>query len=152
MITQEELNLRLNKNGWKWQLVSNATPGIIRIQLSDDEIIETCWRKCIEAPTLQEALDKAEKFVDSINAYKYGQALMSQTRRIMEILEPKKDLMPIDSLGLCNIENLYRLYDLLCYVVAVLIENNLASDKTIKEISEWQGRIAAELGIDTPEG
>ena len=70
----------------------------------------------------------------------------------MEILEPEKDLMPIDGLGLCNIENLYRLYDLLCYVVAVLIENNLASDKTIKEISEWQGRIAAKLGIDTPEG
>ena len=100
MITQEELNLRLNKNGWKWQLVSNATPGIIRIQLSDDEIIETCWRKCIEAPTLQEALDKAEKFVDSINAYKYGQALMSRKRITLRLIRQSrksangKDVLP----------------------------------------------------------
>lgn len=71
-ITQEELSKRLNKNGWNWCLVSNLTPGIIRIQLSDDGEEETGWRKCIEAPSLEQAVEKAEKFVGSINAYEYG--------------------------------------------------------------------------------
>lgn len=48
------------------------TPGIIRIQLSDDGEEETGWRKCIEAPNLEQAVFDAEKFVASINAYEYG--------------------------------------------------------------------------------
>jgi hypothetical protein len=71
-ITIDELNKRLNKNGWAWCLISDATPGIIRIQLSDDGEIETLWRKCIEAPTLEQAVIEAEAFVESINAYEYG--------------------------------------------------------------------------------
>lgn len=70
-ITQEELSRRLNKNGWSWCLISNLTPGIIRIQLSDDGEEETGWRKCIEAPTIEEAVNKAEDFVTNTNAYKY---------------------------------------------------------------------------------
>lgn len=72
MITQEELNKRLNKNGWMWFLISNATPGIFRIQLGDDGEEETVWRKCIEASSLEQAVNDAEKFVESINAYEYG--------------------------------------------------------------------------------
>jgi hypothetical protein len=71
-ITQEELSRRLNVNGRMWFLISNATPGIIRIQLGDDGEEETLWRKCIEAPTLEQAVKDAEKFVRSINAYEYG--------------------------------------------------------------------------------
>jgi hypothetical protein len=71
-ITQEELSRRLNKNGWAWHLISNMIPGIVRIQLGDDGEEETMWRKCIEAPTLDEAVTAAEKFVESINAYEYG--------------------------------------------------------------------------------
>lgn len=71
-ISAEELSRRLNKNGWAWHLISNATPGVIRIQLGDDGEDETGWRKCVEAPTLDEAVSKAEKFVESINAYEYG--------------------------------------------------------------------------------
>lgn len=70
-ITQEELHKRLNKNGWNWCLVSNLGDDI-RIQLSDDGEEETGWRKCIEAPTLKGAIDKAEELVNSINAYEYG--------------------------------------------------------------------------------
>jgi hypothetical protein len=75
-ISQEELSLRLNKNGWSWCLISNLTPGIIRIQLSDDGEDETGWRKCVEAPTLEEAVNEAEKLVNSINAYDYGRQTM----------------------------------------------------------------------------
>jgi len=71
-ITQDELNRRLNKNGWMWHLVSNLTPGVIRIQLADDGEEETNWRKCIEAPTFEQAVKDAEQFVESINAYEYG--------------------------------------------------------------------------------
>lgn len=78
-ITQEELSRRLNVNGWAWHLISNATPGIIRIQLADDGEEETNWRKCIEAPTLEQAVKDAEEFVRSINAYEYGK-LISHSR------------------------------------------------------------------------
>lgn len=71
-ITEQELNTRLNKNGWAWHLISNATPGIVRIQLGDDGEEESGWRKCIEAPTLEQAVNDAETFVKSINAYEYG--------------------------------------------------------------------------------
>jgi hypothetical protein len=71
-ITQEELSRRLNKNGWSWHLVSNLTSGIIRIQMGDDGEEESMWRKCFEAPTLEEAVTKAETFIESINAYEYG--------------------------------------------------------------------------------
>lgn len=71
-ITEEEVNRRLNKNGWAWHLISNLTPGVIRIQLGDDGEEETNWRKCIEAPTLEKAVKDAESFVESINAYEYG--------------------------------------------------------------------------------
>lgn len=75
-ITQEELSRRLNKNGWAWHLISNLTPGVIRIQMGDDGEEETGWRKCIEAPTLEQAVAKAEKLVNSINAYEYGKTQM----------------------------------------------------------------------------
>jgi hypothetical protein len=71
-ITANELTERLNKNGWKWHLLSNITPGVVRIQLGDDGTEETLWRKCIEAPTLEQAVDAAEVFVGSVNAYEYG--------------------------------------------------------------------------------
>lgn len=71
-ITELELNRRLNKNGWMWFLISNLTPGVIRIQLGDDGEEETNWRKCIEAPTLEQVVKDAEAFVESINAYEYG--------------------------------------------------------------------------------
>ena len=70
-ITQETLNNRLNKNGWTWCLISDYEKGI-RIQLSDDGEEETGWRECVEAPTLKEAIDEAEKLVNSANAYEYG--------------------------------------------------------------------------------
>lgn len=81
MNIQEELTNRLNKNGWAWCLVSNATPGIIRIQLSDDGEIETNWRKCVEAPTYKEAISKAEEFVNSINAYEYGRLVNQEYQK-----------------------------------------------------------------------
>lgn len=71
-MTNQELSRRLNKNGWMWYLVSNLTPGIVRIQMGDDGEEETMWRKCVEAPTLEEAIIKAEELVNSINAYEYG--------------------------------------------------------------------------------
>lgn len=71
-ITQEELDKRLNKNGWMWHLISNLTPGVIRIQLADDGEEESNWRKCVEAPTLEQAVAEAEELVNSINAYEYG--------------------------------------------------------------------------------
>lgn len=70
-ISQEELDKRLNKNGCMWHLISNATPGVIRIQLGSDSEEEDGWRKCIEAPTLEEALNEAEKFVNGIPAWDY---------------------------------------------------------------------------------
>jgi hypothetical protein len=77
-ISQEELSRRLNKNGWNWCLISNLTPGIIRIQLSDDGEEETGWRKCVEAPTLEQAVMDAEKFVEGINAYEYGKSQIGE--------------------------------------------------------------------------
>ncbi len=71
-ITEDELNRRLNKNGWMWHMISNLTPGVIRIQMADDGEEESGWRKCVEAPTLEEAVTEAEKLVNSINAYEYG--------------------------------------------------------------------------------
>jgi hypothetical protein len=76
-ISQDELSLRLNKNGWVWCLISNATPGIVRIQLSDDGEEETLWRKCVESTSLEEAVNEAEKLVNSINAYDYGRQMMA---------------------------------------------------------------------------
>ena len=70
-ISQKEINERLNKNGWSWHLISSLRNGI-RIQLGDDGEEETGWRKCVEAPTLKEAIDKAEELVNNINAYEYG--------------------------------------------------------------------------------
>lgn len=70
-ITQEELSKRINKNGWQWCLISNATPGIIRIQLSDDGEEEMGWRKCVEASTIDEAVSAAEAFVSSITPDEY---------------------------------------------------------------------------------
>ncbi len=70
-ITQQELSQRLHKNGWDWCLISTATPGIVRIQLSDDHKEDTGWRKCVEAPTLVEAIEKAEKLVNEISADDY---------------------------------------------------------------------------------
>lgn len=70
-ITQAELSKRINKNGWQWCLISNATPGVIRIQLSDDGEEEMGWRKCVEAPTLDEAVLAAEQFVTSITPDEY---------------------------------------------------------------------------------
>ena len=69
---QKELSERLNKNGWTWCLVSMLTPKVVRIQLSDNGEEETGWRKCIEAPTLEQAVEEAEKLVESVNAYQYG--------------------------------------------------------------------------------
>ena len=70
-VTQADLSQRLNKNGWDWHLVSTVTPGIVRIQMGDDHEEETGWRKCVEAPTLQLALEKAEKLVNAISADDY---------------------------------------------------------------------------------
>lgn len=75
-ITQEELDRRLNKNGWSWHLISNATPGIIRIQLGSDSQEEDGWRKCIEAPSLEQAVNDAEKFIASISATEYASGIM----------------------------------------------------------------------------
>ena len=72
MDIQEELTRRLTKNGWAWHLVSTVTPGVVRIQMGDDGDEETGWRKCVEAPTLEEAIVKGEELVNSINAYDYG--------------------------------------------------------------------------------
>ena len=70
-ITQEELSNRLNKNGWNWHLISNLTPGVIRIQMGDNHEEETGWRKCVEALTLTQALEKAERLVNEISADDY---------------------------------------------------------------------------------
>ena len=67
-ISHDELSMRLNKNGWAWHMISTLTPGVVRIQMADDGEEETGWRECVEAPTLQEAVDKAEKLVDEISA------------------------------------------------------------------------------------
>lgn len=74
-ITPQELSRRLNKNGWAWHSISNITPGVIRIQLGDDGEEETGWRKCIEAPTIEEAIDGAERFVESISADDYASSI-----------------------------------------------------------------------------
>ena len=63
---------KLNKNGWQWMLVSTATPGAIRIQLGEAGDEETCWRRCVEAKTLSEAIKKAEQLVESINGHLHG--------------------------------------------------------------------------------
>lgn len=55
-MSQEELDKRLNKNGWAWFLFSNLTPGIIRLQMGAAVETLTEWRKCFEAPTLEEAV------------------------------------------------------------------------------------------------
>ena len=71
--------------------------------------------------------------------------------KIRPSLEAKEDLMPLPE-KLYFYENIKRLYTLLNYVVAVMAENFLLSEKTTRELGEWQGKLAAELGIDTPEG
>lgn len=75
-ITQAELDRRLNKNGWAWHLISNATPGIIRIQLGSDGEQEDGWRKCIESQTIEQAVNDAEKFITSISASEYASSIM----------------------------------------------------------------------------
>ena len=74
---QTMLDERLNKNGWTWHLVSNLTPGVYRIQMGDDGDEETCWRECVEAPTLEDAIVKAEDLVNSINAHDHARNLES---------------------------------------------------------------------------
>jgi len=71
IITQEELTTRLTKNGWTWHSISNITPGVIRIQMGDNNEEETMWRRCIEAPTLEEAVSKAETLVNGMSAEEY---------------------------------------------------------------------------------
>lgn len=72
---QEELDKRLKKNGWDWFLFSNLTPGIIRLQMGAEVETLTEWRKCFEAPTLEEAVTKAEEFISQISADEYYRQL-----------------------------------------------------------------------------
>jgi len=67
---QSYLDRRLNKNGWQWHLVSTIG-GIVRIQLGDDGVDESGWRKCVEGETLEEAIAQGEQLVESVNAYQY---------------------------------------------------------------------------------
>ena len=76
-ITQTELSRRLNKNGWSWFLISNLTPGVIRIQLGASGNEETGWRKCVEAPSLEEAVVKAEQFIETNSVFDYVQSLFA---------------------------------------------------------------------------
>jgi hypothetical protein len=87
-ISQEELDERLNKNGWAWHLISNTTPGIIRIQLGSDGEEEDGWRKCIEAPTPEQALNEAERFINSISTSEYSDSLEEEPP--LWYIEPQK--------------------------------------------------------------
>ena len=53
----------LNRNGWSWVLISNLTPGIIRIRLAVDN--DMMAGKSIEGDSFENALLKARSFVDS---------------------------------------------------------------------------------------
>jgi len=70
-MTQEELDRRLKKNSWNWFLFSNLTPGIVRLQMGAEVETLTEWRKCFEAPTLEEAVKKAEAFISQTSADEY---------------------------------------------------------------------------------
>jgi len=73
MNNQQLFNLIKSKlsNGWECGLVSTLTPGIVRIQLMSPGEFEPGWRKCIEAPTFDEALEKAAEFTASITWQEY---------------------------------------------------------------------------------
>lgn len=63
-------------NGWACALISTLTPGIIRIQLMSPGEHEPGWRKCVEAPTFEEALEKARKFTHSITWQDFEKQIM----------------------------------------------------------------------------
>jgi hypothetical protein len=71
-LTQKEMDARLHKNGWDWFLISTVTPGVVRLQMGSDGEIETLWRKCFEAPTIEQAVSEAEQFISTISAEEYG--------------------------------------------------------------------------------
>lgn len=56
--------------GWTCGLMSN-TPGLFRLQLHDDGDVELGWRKCIEAPTLEEAVKSAIEFTHKTTVEEY---------------------------------------------------------------------------------
>lgn len=65
MSVREQLDT-LNRNGWSWVLVSNATEGVIRIRLvvKDDGMAG----KSIEGLSFEDALEKARAFVEGTDA------------------------------------------------------------------------------------
>ena len=77
-MSQEMFDLIESKlsNGWVCGLVSTVTPGIFRIQLMSPGEFEPGWRKCIDASTFDQALDKASEFTKSITWQDYGAQVM----------------------------------------------------------------------------
>lgn len=63
-------------NGWQIALISTLTPGIVRIQLMSPGEHEPGWRKCVEAPTFDEALEKAIEFTQGITWQEYGRKVL----------------------------------------------------------------------------
>ena len=76
-INFEEIESKLG-NGWACGLVSTATPGIVRIQLMSPGEFEPGWRKCIEAPTFEEALEMASFFTHNITWQEYGGQVLNE--------------------------------------------------------------------------
>lgn len=57
--------------GWSCGLVSQLIPGMWRVQLHDAGEYELGWRKCIEAPTLEEAVQAAIEFTHKTTVEEY---------------------------------------------------------------------------------
>ena len=59
---------------WHCLLISNATPGIVRLQLCGalaDPLDDYPWRKCIPGRTLDEAIEAADEFTHRVTVDEY---------------------------------------------------------------------------------
>ena len=63
-------------NGWVCALILTLTPGIVRIQLMSPGEFEPGWRKCIEAESLDKALNDAIEFTHKVTWQEYGKEII----------------------------------------------------------------------------
>lgn len=72
-ITRDDLDRKCNHNGWRWVLVSNITPDVIRVRLWADGWADSCQVSVAES-TFSDALDSAEKFTKTVTPHEYAAA------------------------------------------------------------------------------
>ncbi len=70
------INKKLGK-GWMCGLQSEVTPGIVRLQLMSVGK-ERYWRKCVEAPTLDEAIREAIRFTKTVTVQQWENRMAAE--------------------------------------------------------------------------